>query len=463
MKRPPFIPVKPVAKPRKAAPAQPKAEPAKKSSVKPSQKPTAKQSQQSSAKPSRTPSVKPSQQPVAAKVAREYDAWAIAAPGFESLLESELRALGFADAAASTGGVAFSCDARGLARANLNSRLASRVVVRLAEFKALAFHELERAARRVEWGRMLAPGAPFRLRVTAKKSRLYHSDAIAERVADAIVRGVDGARFVAGSAKDDDEAEASSEDSAAAVKAAADSETNAQLFVVRFDHDRCTISADASGALLHRRGYRQAVAKAPMRETIAAAMLAAFQYAPAQPLVDPFCGSGTLLIEAAMMARRIAPGVHRRFAAERWPEMNADAWRRERDAAKAAELPRAQAPIIGSDRDAGAIAASIANAERAGVRADIEFVERPLSALSLPAASGLLATNPPYGLRVSEKAPLRDLYARLGQLMRAQGKGWRVGMLSADKQLDGHTGLRFTERVRTSNGGIPVRIVEARI
>jgi len=439
--------VKQVVKPRQAAPAKSRAEPAQKSASKPSQKPSAKSAQKSNAKLSQKSNAKPAQKPVAAKIARQYEAWAIAAPGFEPLLQAELRALGFADAAASTGGVEFSCDARGLARANLHSRLASRVVVRLAEFKALAFHELERAARRVEWGRMLAPGAPFRLRVTAKKSRLYHSDAIAERVADAIVRSVNGARFVAGSAKDEDEEELS----------------DAQLFVVRFDHDRCTISADASGALLHRRGYRQAVAKAPMRETIAAAMLAALQYSPAQPLVDPFCGSGTLLIEAAMMARRIAPGVHRSFAAERWPEMNPEVWRSERDAAKAAQLPRAQAPIIGSDRDAGAIAASIANAERAGVRADIEFIERPLSALALPAAPGLLATNPPYGLRVSEKAPLRDLYARLGQLMRAQGKGWRVGMLSADKQLDGHTGLRFSERVRTSNGGIPVRIVEARI
>jgi putative N6-adenine-specific DNA methylase len=438
VKRPPFIPVKQVAKARKAAPASPGAELSPKKSAKPTHK------------------------PLAANVPRAYDAWAIAAPGFEPLLESELRALGFADAAASTGGVTFSCDARGLARANLHSRLASRVVVRLAEFKALAFHELERAARRVEWGRMLAPGAPFRLRVTAKKSRLYHSDAIAERVADAIVRGVSGARFVAGSAKDEDEGELSADDAQSAAKGVGNDDAQAQLFVVRFDHDRCTISADASGELLHRRGYRQAVAKAPMRETIAAAMLAALKYSPAQPLVDPFCGSGTLLIEAAMIARRIAPGVCRAFAAERWPEVNAEAWRSERDAAKQAELPRAQAPIIGSDRDAGAIAAAIANAERAGVLADIEFVERPLSELTLPAVSGLLATNPPYGLRLSEKAPLRDLYARLGQMMRAQGKGWRVGMLSADKQLDGHTGLRFTERVRTSNGGIPVRIVEAR-
>lgn len=361
------------------------------------------------------------------------------------MVESELRALGFADASASTGGVQFRCDAGGLALANLQSRIASRIVVRLAQFKALAFHELERAARKVEWTRMLAPGATFRLRVTAKKSRLYHSDAIAERVEDAIARSVKGATRVEGVAKDDEEDDAVG-----------------QLFVVRFERDICTVSADASGELLHRRGYRQAVAKAPMRETLAAAVLAALRYDVTQPLVDPFCGSGTLLIEAAMMARRIAPGGRRTFAAERWPEMTQEPWREVRAEAAAAVLPAARAAIIGSDRDAGAIDAASANAERAGVRGDIEWAQRPLSAVTLPPGPGLVVTNPPYGMRVSEKATLRDLYARLGQALRAATPGWRLGMISADPVLDGHTGLRFTERVRTSNGGIPVRIIEAK-
>lgn len=390
-----------------------------------------------------------------------YDAWAVAAPGIEPLLEAELRALGFAEATASTGGVRFACDALGLARANLNSRLASRVVVRLAQFKALAFHELERAARRVEWGRMLGPNATYRLRVTAKKSRLYHSDAIAQRVAEAIARAVPGARRVDGPAKDEDE---SHDDAALGL---APDAASAQLFVVRFEHDRCTVSADSSGALLHRRGYRQAVAKAPMRETLAAAMLAAVRYDAAQPLVDPFCGSGTLLIEAALQARRMAPGAQRSFVAERWPEVTAggrgaDAFATARARAAELVLPHASAAIIGADRDAGAVAAALANAERAGVRENIVVLQRPLAATQLPAGPGLLITNPPYGVRVSERGPLRDLYATLGRVMREQGRGWRLAMLSADRALDGHTGLRFTERLRTSNGGIPVRVVEAR-
>lgn len=325
VKRPPFIPVKQAAKPRAKAAQKPGAKPASKpatDAAKPATKAAHSAAETASVQPAERsaaaapkPSSKLGKKPGRGATER-YDTWAVAAPGLEPLLESELRRLGFADALASTGGVRFSADSRGLALANLQSRLASRIVVRLAEFRALAFHELERAARQVEWGRMLAPGATFRLRVTAKKSRLYHSDAIAERVADAICRSVAGARRVDGPSKEEDDAD----DSAPHALGIAPDAESAQLFVVRFDHDRCTVSADSSGALLHRRGYRQAVAKAPLRETLAAAVLVALHYDAVKPLVDPFCGSGTLLIEAAMMARKIAPGSQRSFAAERRSE-----------------------------------------------------------------------------------------------------------------------------------------------
>jgi putative N6-adenine-specific DNA methylase len=390
---------------------------------------------------------------LAASASVAYEAWAVAAPGVEALLEREMRALGFADAAASPGGVSFGCDAAGLARANLHSRLASRVVVRLASFRATAFHELERSARKIEWARFVAPKGTFRLRVTAKKSRLYHSDAIAQRVAEAVVRAVPSAVAVALKGKDD-EGEAIDSPEASEVD-------DSQLIVVRFDRDQCTISADSSGALLHRRGYRQAVARAPLRETLAAAMLAAVGYDASRPLVDPFCGSGTLVIEAAMMARDIAPGLQREFAAERWPEMRAAVWSAARDAARARIKPAAAAPLIGSDRDTGAIAAAMANAERAGVSADVQFVQRALSDLVAPPGPGLLIANPPYGVRVGESGPLRDLFARLGQVARAQCSGWRVALLSGDRTLEGQTGLRFTEILKTNNGGIPVRVVTA--
>lgn len=360
-------------------------------------------------------------------------------------MEAELRALGFADAEARTGGVAFHCDAAGLARANLHAHIAGRIVIRVAQFRATAFHELERAARKIEWARFVPAAGRFRLRASSKKSRLYHSDAVAERVAEAIVRVVPGAKLEDGGSDEADDAK----------------DTLSQLFVIRFDHDRCTVSADTSGALLHRRGYRQAVAKAPLRETLAAAVLAAAGYQPGRPLVDPFCGSGTLCIEAALVARNIAPGLHRRFAAERWPEADAQAWAAVRTRAKAAIREQAPAAIIGSDRDAGAIAAALANAERAGVAANVEFTERALSQLVVPAGPGLVVSNPPYGLRVGERAPLRDLYARYGQVMRTLCHGWRAALLSADRALERQTGLGFKEVLRTVNGGIPVRVVVA--
>ena len=357
-------------------------------------------------------------------------------------MEAELRGLGFPGAKASPGGVEFRCDTAGLARAQLQLRVASRVVVRMATFRATAFHELERSARNIAWGRFLGAGGVARLTVTCKKSRLYHSDAVGQRVAEAIQRAVPGVSLAESTEGTDEPADA-------------------QLFTVRFDHDRCTISADASGDLLHRRGYRQAVARAPLRETMAAAMLAAVPWDPRTPLLDPMCGSGTIAIEAAMLARRIAPGSERTFAAERWPETDGRVFRTARGEARAASLPSAPAPIHASDRDAGAITAARANAERAGVAADIEFANVALSAVEPPAGRGLLITNPPYGIRVGESAPLRDLYARLGQVVQQRCAGWQVALLSADRTLDGHTGLRFSERFRTNNGGIPVRLVVA--
>jgi len=383
---------------------------------------------------------------------RTYDAWAVAAPGLEALVAAELKALGFPDATASPGGVSFRCDAAGLARVHLELRIASRVTVRLAGFRALAFHELERAARKLEWSRILARGSLVRLRVTCRKSRLYHSDAVAQRVAEAIERAVPGVSFATAASADED---------TDVVEMAPSIHAPSQLFVVRVDHDRCVISADASGELLHRRGYRLSIARAPLRETLAAAMLDGARWDSRTPLLDPMCGSGTIAIEAAMRARRIAPGLERDFAAAHWPEMETAVFEDARAAARERVLPSAPAPILGSDRDAGAVEAARANATRAGVADDVAFEQRALSAVQPPEGPGLLITNPPYGVRVGDKEPLRDLFAALGHVARTQCAGWRVALLSADRALDAQVKLRFEERFRTSNGGIPVSLLVA--
>ncbi|MFI5244335.1 MAG: class I SAM-dependent RNA methyltransferase, partial [Gemmatimonadales bacterium] len=216
------------------------------------------------------------------------ECWAIVAPGMEALATSELRALGLQPGAAAEGGVAFDATDAGLFAANLWLRTASRVIVRVAEFRATAFHELERFSRGVEWERFITRGGAVRLRVTCRKSRLYHSDAVAQRVAGAITKRVPGVTLGGSAREDDDDA---------AVEPS-------QLFLVRFLHDVCTISVDSSGELLHRRGYRLATAKAPLRETLAAGLVLLSYWEPERVLVDPFCGSGTIPMEAAFIGLR---------------------------------------------------------------------------------------------------------------------------------------------------------------
>lgn len=362
-----------------------------------------------------------------------YDAFLVVAPGLEAVAALELAGIGITPAGTETGGVSFRASKADLYAANLHLRTASRVLVRLAAFHAAAFWELEKQARRVPWDLVVAPGARVRFTVTSRKSRLSHQGAIAERLLAAITARV--------------------RDSAEGEK------TGAQEFVVRLLHDTVTVSADSSGALLHQRGYRLATARAPLRETLAAAMLLGAGYDGSAPLVDPFMGSGTIPIEAAMMARRMAPGRSRRFAFEDWPTLNRPAWERLQAEARSRELPRAPASILGSDRDAGAVDAAKANAARAEVAEDIAFEGSALSTLRVQGRSGWLVTNPPYGVRVGVARDLRDLYARLGQMARTTLASWTVALLGADPSLTGQTGLEFREGWRSRNGGIPVRLL----
>ncbi len=388
------------------------------------------------------------------------ECYAIVAPGLENVAAAELKSLHIVPGAIEPGGVSFQATDERLFAANLWLRSASRIVVRIAQFQVTAFRDLERLALGVSWEKFLESGATARLRVTCRKSKLYHSDAVAERIGGAIVRRVSGAviagaatKASAGAAMDEtDDADDAPADALADV---------AQLFVVRLDHDVCTISVDSSGELLHRRGYRLATAKAPIRETLAAAALLALEWDGAMPFADPMCGSGTIAIEAARIARGVAPGISRTFACERWPSAPRARFDALRADARSQARPRAGAPILASDRDAGAVASARANAARAGVAADIEFREIPLSALAPPAGPGLLLTNPPYGARVGGKNPLRDLYAQLGNVARQRCARWTLAFISADRSLESQVRLPLADVLRFRNGGIPVRLVHA--
>lgn len=373
-------------------------------------------------------------------------AFAVAAPGLEALVTAELAGLGI-NARQVAGGAEWEGGIEEVRSANLQLRIASRVLVRIAEFRARTFFELERHASRIEWSRWLRHKNPITLRVNSKKSKLYHEGAIAERLARAVALQTKSA--VAEPNDEEHEGEA------------------AQLFVVRVLRDQFTISIDASGALLHRRGYRQEIARAPLRETLAAALLHAASWRGERALLDPFCGSGTIPIEAALIARRIAPGLAsadrspRRFAFEQWPDHDAKAWSKQVEAARQQILPAAEVVIAASDRNTGATQAARANAARAGVEQDIDVRVAALSAAAAPAQQGLLVTNPPYGKRVSEGAELRDLYAALGRIARERIPEWSVALVSADPILAAQTRLPFRPMARTRNGGLPVEFLLA--
>jgi putative N6-adenine-specific DNA methylase len=381
-----------------------------------------------------------------------HSLFAITAPGLEPLAQAELRAMGI-DATAEPGGVAWSGGTDDLYAANLRLRTVSRVTVLAAEFRARTFFELERHARKIPWERWVPRGGAVRLRVTSRKSKLYHEGAIAQRVLEAIEHRV-GPLAASGVVADEEGGE---------------DQDGAQLFIVRFVRDACTIRADASGALLHLRGYRQALARAPLRETLAASMLLGSGWDGASPLLDPMCGSGTIPIEAALIARRIPPGLAspdrepRDYAFTSWPDFDVELWAGVVDRAAGEILPAAPIPILGSDRDEGAIQAAASNAARAGVSEDVDLSTRSISAIAPPPGPGSVVINPPYGVRVGERDPLRNLYAALGRTLRDRCPGWTLALLSPDHALERQVGIPLDEALRTSNGGIPVRLVVGRV
>ncbi len=374
-----------------------------------------------------------------------FAAFVITAPGLEQVTASELRTLGLEPDSVEPGGLALEADHATIARLNIHLRTASRILIRLGGFHAASFAELERRAAKLPWAEYLVPGQGIAFRVTSKKSRLYHQDAIAERLARTAAGAVQGVVPVSWPGDDH-------EDPTGAPQP--------QRFIIRVFRDQVTVSADSSGALLHRRGYRKETAKAPLRETLAAAMLLGVGWDGSVPLVDPFAGSGTIPIEAAMIARRIAPGLHRSFAAEQWPGMPAGTFEEARALALDARRSTLDVAIVASDRDAGAVAAMRHNAERAGVAADISIRQAVISELELPQTAGWIVTNPPYGVRVGERLRLRNLYAQTGNVLRARARGWRLGLLSVHPALDQQLRLPLTPVWHTSNGGIGVRLVE---
>ena len=335
-----------------------------------------------------------------------------APPGLEPLLAAEATEIGLPDPAPVPGGVTTHGGWPDVWRANILLRGAGRVLVRLGAFHAVHLAQLDKRARRLDWASVLGRGQPVRVDATCEKSRIYHAGAAAERVGRALAEAT------------------------GAVLA-----PDAPLRVlVRIVDDHCTISLDTSGEPLHRRGAKQAVGKAPLRETLAALCLRACGYRGDEPVLDPMCGSGTFVLEAAEIALGLPPGRGRAFAFEALPGTDAAVV-----AALKATAPRDTAlRFLGFDRDAGAVESARANAARAGVAAVATFAQQPISALARPdGPPGLVMVNPPYGERIGEKGDLRALYATFGRVMRERFAGWRVGLVTSEAGLAQATGLPF--------------------
>ncbi len=361
----------------------------------------------------------------------QFEIFLAAPPGLEDVLCAEVRTKGFKQAKAVSGGVTIKGGWPEVWRANLWIRGASRVLARIDRFPVVHLADLDSRARRVPWGDVLRRDVPFRVEVTCKKSRIYHSDAAAERITTAIQQEL-------------------------GAKPAADADI---LVMVRLDHDVCTVAVDTSGDLLHKRGYKTAVNQAPMRETMAALFLRQCGYDGREPVLDPMCGSGTFVIEAAEIAANLNPGRARHFAFEHFVTFDEAAWSRMRDV-KSERTPTAR--FYGRDRDAAAIDMSSANAARAGVSARTDFHKSTITELTAPdGPPGLVIVNPPYGTRLSDKRKLFALYRALGQTLATHFVGWRVGLITTETMLAQATGLPFLPTAApVPHGGLRVTLFQ---
>lgn len=353
--------------------------------------------------------------------------FASAAPGLEPVLQQEVAALpGAGEAQLVEGGVEFVGTPE---VANLLLRSAGRVLLRLARFPARRLPQLVEACAAAPWEKYLR-GAAAQVKATCHKSRIYHSGAAAERVLEGIRQ-----RLGAGGPAAD-----------------------APLVFLRGVRDEWELSLDTSGELLHRRGYRLDPGEAPLRETLAAGLLLHAGYAGG-PLFDLCCGSGTFAIEAALLRRRIAPGLLRDFAFTRWPDFDRARWERLRDEARRRILPPSPADpaIVGLDISPQAIARARGNAERARVLEAIDFRVADLFSLSAPGdlSACTVVANPPYGKRLAAGDRGLPLYGRLGRHLRARFAGARALVLCGAPADAAALGLGLP-LLRVRNGGLPI-------
>ncbi len=361
--------------------------------------------------------------------------------GLEEVTAAELRGLGLPVLEISPGLVSFKGKPEDAWKACLWLRSARRVLLPLGTFEAPDAEALYEGALARPWQDYLSPELTFAVEASVRDSAFNHSGFVALKVKDAIA---DALRQRRGARPNVDR-----------------NDPDVRV-VVHVGRETCSISLDCSGGPLHKRGYRVRPVAAALNETLAAGILLLAGFDGSLPFADPFCGSGTLCIEAALIATRTAPGLLRDapFGFERWPGFDAKVWTglfREAEA----QLREAPAPILGSDADGAAVAAASANAERAGMDRWIRLKRRDAREFAPPKGpGGLIATNPPYGDHVGEGEDLPGLYLAFGDALKNRCAGWRAFILTGTPALAKSIGLRPKRRVALFNGPMPVKLLE---
>jgi putative N6-adenine-specific DNA methylase len=366
--------------------------------------------------------------------------FATVARGLEELAVQELTELGAQNVAPGFCGVSFQGDRELLYRVNLWARLPFRVLMKLGEFPSLDANELIESIQQIEWAKYLNPDLTMAVTVTGKNEQLNHSHFTAVQVKRAITNQ-QTKQFGNRSNVDIDEPDV--------------------RINVHIDKDICTVSLDSSGNSLHRRGYRSAVGDAPLKESLAAALMKMSGWTPDMAFVDPLCGSGTLPLEAAMQALNIAPGVFReQFGFERWLDFDRALFDQLLKDAEAGEKKDVNVTIIGSDRSFEVIQQAKSNAQKSGVERYIQFAQLELAEVEAPADSGILLCNPPYGERLGRDEDLGAFYKLLGDILKNRFKGWTAYVLSGNKELAKSIGLRSAQRFPVYNGTLACQLMK---
>ena len=351
--------------------------------------------------------------------------------GMEKMLAREIKNLGYEIIKTEDGRVTYKTDEYGIARSNMYLRCAERVHLKVAEFEARTFDELFEGTKRINWAKYIPFGAQFPIsKASSIKSKLYSTPDIQSIVKKAVVESLKKSYLETGLLKEDKE----------------------KYPIYVFIHkDKVTLTIDTSGTALHKRGYRERANKAPIRETLAAAIMELVPWRPGRTLVDPMCGSGTLLIEAAMKGINMAPGMNREFISESWRTMDKKIWWDVRREAYAKLDEDTQFKIYGYDIDEEALEIARENAEIAGVSDYIEFRYGDATEFSSDEEYGFIVTNPPYGERLEDTDTVKMLYKQLGYTFRKL-KNWSYYLITSYEDFENEFGQEATKRRKLYNG-----------